>query len=115
MTPGTVLLVDNRAVPFGQLRAGSPVVIRAGEHVALRDGQYVGAVAVPVVAAAGPTLKRTIYGKVGDVDNDGEVEIKTDRGSFEIQLTPDTARYVKKGDSVVIEATFGPPGASLTR
>ena len=48
VTPGTVLLVDNRAVPFGQLRAGSPVVIRAGEHVALRDGQYVGAVAVPV-------------------------------------------------------------------
>lgn len=93
--------MTKRPTPLTTVRPGSVVAIRSGEMVTLRDGQYVAAgppiVATSPVATPGATLKRTIYGKVTDVDKDGEVEIKTDKGSFEIQLTPDSVRYIKKG------------------
>jgi ribosome maturation protein Sdo1 len=73
-----------------------------------------GAVAVPgTVVAAAPVVKRTIYGRVTDVDKDGEVTVKTDGGKFEIRLTPDTVRQIRKGDAVMIDATFAPPGTQV--
>jgi hypothetical protein len=138
ITPKTVLLVDNQAVPLSAVRPGSVVVLRSAEAVTLRNGQYVvAAPAAPppvavspappppaVVAAPAPTvvapapvavtaLKRTIYGRVTDVDRDGEVKIKTDTGSFEVRLTPDTVRQIRKGDTVVIDTTFAPPGTQI--
>jgi hypothetical protein len=138
ITPNTVLLVDNQAVPLSAVRPGSVVVLRSAQAVTLRNGQYVvAAPAAPppvavsptppppaVVAAPAPTvvapapvavtaLKRTIYGRVTDVDRDGEVKIKTDTGSFEVRLTPDTVRQIRKGDTVVIDTTFAPPGTPV--
>jgi hypothetical protein len=124
VTSSTVVLVDDQPVPVTAVQPGSVVVLRSPEFVTLRDGQYVVAgapsstMAAPaglVVAAtpSGATVKRTIYGKVTDVDRDGEVKIKTDKGSFEIQLTPDTVRNIRKGDTVMIDATFAPPGTPV--
>jgi hypothetical protein len=139
ITPNTVLLVDNQAVPLSAVRPGSVVVLRSAEAVTLRNGQYVvaapaapppvavspappppavvAAPAAPTVVAPAPVavtaLKRTIYGRVTDVDRDGEVKIQTDTGSFEVRLTPDTVRQIRKGDTVVIDTTFAPPGTQI--
>jgi translation initiation factor IF-1 len=65
------------------------------------------------MVATAPVVKRTIYGQVTDVDRDGEVKIKTEKGELEIQLTPDTVRNIRKGDTVMIETTFAPAGTQI--
>ena len=51
---------------------------------------------------------RPSTGTVTDVDDDGEVTVKTDGGEFEIRLTPSSVRQIREGDNVVIEATISP-------
>ena len=124
VTPNTRVLVNNQAVPVTSVQPGLPVVIHSGESVMLQNGQYVvaapAAVAAPApttVVTAVPTtaLKQTIYGKVTDVDRDGEVKIKTDDGAFKVTLTRDTVRQVREGDTVIIDATFAPRGTQIIR
>lgn len=126
VTPSTVLVVDNRPASIAALRPGHRVVIQSGEVVALRDGQYVAvnppatvitqapppAVATPAPGTAVPAgVRQTFHGRVEEVDSDGEVEIKTDRDSFEIKVAPEALRHIKKGDNVTIDLTITPPGA----
>jgi len=125
VTPSTVLVVDNRPAPIAAVRPGQRVVIQSGEVVALRDGQYVAvnppatvvtqappAVVTPAPGAAVPAgIRQTFHGRVEEVDSDGEVEIKTDRDSFEIKVAPEALRHIKKGDNVTIDLTITPPGA----
>jgi hypothetical protein len=114
VAPGTVILVDNRPVEIGTLQPGSSVVIRAGEPVAYREGRYVTVAApsaLPAQAQIGG-VRQTLYGQVTDIDKNGETKIKTPKGSFEILLSPDAARTVKKGDTVTLDVTITPPGAA---
>jgi hypothetical protein len=58
-------------------------------------------------------VKATIHGTVTDVDRDGEVKVKTEKGSFEMRLTPEAVRRIRKGDAVVIDTSFAPPGTPI--
>lgn len=115
VTPQTVVLVNEQPVPLTAVQPGQRVVLRAGEAVVLKDGRYValGAPAAPAaVAVPMNATKATIYGKIVDVDRDGEVKVKTGKGDFEVRLSPDAVRNVKKGDTVTIDVMITPPGAS---
>jgi hypothetical protein len=48
-----------------------------------------------------------VYGRVTDVER-GEIEVGTDKGSFEVKVPPELAAQVRKGDAVRIDLTFGP-------
>jgi hypothetical protein len=116
VTPQTMILVDEKPVALTTLQPGQQVVIRSGEAVMLKDGRYVtttAAVAAPAAAVVPMNaVKQTIYGKVSDIDKNGQVTVKTAKGAFEVRMSPDAARTVKKGDTVTIDVTIAPPGAS---
>jgi len=119
VTPQTIILVDEKPVALTTLQPGQQVVIRSGEAVMLKDGRYVTttttatAVAAPAAAVVPMNaVKQTIYGKISDVDKNGQVTVKTADGKFEVRLSPDAARTVKKGDTVTIDVMIAPPGAS---
>jgi hypothetical protein len=123
------------------IQSGEPVMYREGRYVAVPPGAAVvtqappgGAAVVtqapPVAGAPTPVIvqtppgaatgmpvgvRQTVYGKVTDVDGNGEVKIKTDRDSFEVRVSPDALRHIKKGDNVVIDLTISPPGAASPR
>ena len=119
---GTVLTVDNQPAPIAALVPGQRVTIQAGEVVMLRDGQYVTVAQVPAAGQA-PTViapapvpapvgvRQTIRGRISSVDSDGEVEIKTDRDSFEIKVPTEMLRHIRKGDNVTLDVLITPPGA----
>jgi hypothetical protein len=66
----------------------------------------------PVPATAVPVgVRQTIRGTVTEVESDGEVEIKTDRDSFEIKLPTEAVRSIKKGDHVTLDVMITPLGA----
>ena len=121
VTSSTVLLAENRPATMATLRPGERVVIQAGEPVIAREGRYVVLPAPPVVAQApvqAPPVgaiplgvRQTIYGTIDHVDRDGKVKIKTDTDSFETRLSQDAVRQLRKGDAVVIDMTFTPPGS----
>ncbi|HEU4370802.1 MAG TPA: hypothetical protein VFV05_21480 [Methylomirabilota bacterium] len=118
VTPSTVLVVDNRPAPITAVRPGQRVVIQSGEVVMLRDGQYVtvsppaAVVAQPAAVAAVPAgVRQTVHGRIADVDSNGEVEIRTDRDTFEVKVAPEVLRHIKKGDNVTIDLTITQPGA----
>jgi len=111
VAPNTVVLLDNRPVDAGTLQPGASVIIRSGEPVVLRDGRYI-TVAAPAVAAVPINAARqTVYAKVEDVDKDGEVKIKTPDGSFNMRMSPDAVRSIRKGDTVTLDVTISAPGA----
>jgi len=112
ITPNTTLFVNNQPVAYGTLGAGVPVVIRSGETVMLQNGQYVVAQAAPggATVVSVPATRQVVYGRVTDVDRDGEVTIKTAKGEIEVRFSPDAARAMKKGDTVQLDVTVLPPG-----
>src|SRR5438552_13332577 len=125
------------------IEAGEPVIFREGRYIALppaSPGMTAHGLppaapppsAVPVApppsdyritaketteAPAGGREKvyETIYGTVTDVDRTGKITIKTERGSFEARVAPETPREIYKGDTVVIDLTISPPGAASPR
>lgn len=130
VTQNTVLVVDNHPAAFTALAPGQRVTIQSGELVTVRGNQYVAVVPAPqsavvaqpqgaVVAQAPPApasavpvgVRQTLYGTISEVDSNGEVKIRTQRDSFEIRVSPDTVRQIKKGDNVVLDVTITPPGA----
>jgi hypothetical protein len=134
VTQNTVLVVDNRPTAFTALVPGQRVTIQSGEVVALHGGQYVAVAPAPApqpaivtpapapqptVVAQAPApasavpvgVRQTVFGTISDVDSNGEVKIKTQRDSFEIRVSPDVARQIKKGDNVTLEVMITPPGA----
>jgi hypothetical protein len=133
VTPSTMLVVDNRPTPIATLRPGQRVVIQSGEVVTLRDGQYVAVASPPAVVTQTPSaavvtapppvvaqapvtalpsgVRQTIYGRVEEVERNGEVTIRTEADTFEVKLNPDAMRHLRKGDTVTIDLSFTPPGA----
>lgn len=141
VTPNTVFVVENRATPFAALRPGQRVIVQSGEVVVVRDGQYVALAPAPsasvvtqtpgstVITQAPPApppatvvtpapvtvspagVRQTIYGRVDEVERNGEVTIRTEADTFEVKLNPDAMRHLRKGDTVTIDLTFTPPGA----
>jgi hypothetical protein len=120
------------------IEAGEPVIFREGRYIALppvspgMTAQAPPPLAVPVTplpsdpritatettevpAAVREKVYETIYGTVTDVDRSGKITIKTDRGSFEARVAPETPREIHKGDTVVIDLTISPPGAASPR
>ncbi|HEX2437155.1 MAG TPA: hypothetical protein VHT71_02525 [Methylomirabilota bacterium] len=130
VTQNTMLVVDNRPTAFTALAPGQRLTIQSGEIVALQGGQYVAVSAAPqptvVTPAPAPTVvaqapapasavpvgvRQTVFGTISEVDSNGEVKIKTQRDSFEIRVSPDVARQIKKGDNVTLDVMITPPGA----
>jgi hypothetical protein len=131
VTSRTVFLVGDRPTGLTELRRGHRVVIEEGEPVIFREGRYIALPpaspgvtvqepppsALPTAAVTGGRGKiyETIYGIVTDVDRSGKITIKTDRGSFEARVAPETPREIHEGDTVVIDLTISPPGAASPR
>jgi hypothetical protein len=67
---------------------------------------------VAVVAAPTSGYRQTVYGQVKDIDKNGEVTIRTPKGELEVRFSPDAVRGIKKGDTVTLDVTVGPPGSS---
>lgn len=66
-------------------------------------------VATPSAASA---WRQTVYGKVTDVDRDGEITVKTSEGKFEMRVPPAATRSIRKGDSVQLDVMFSPTSPS---
>lgn len=124
MTPSTVVYVDRQPVTLSALAPGQTVTIRSGEAVTLQNGQYVvvnpgtpaapGASSVVITPPATATpigVRQTLYARVKDVDRDGTVTIDTGQDSFEVQLSRDTVRQIREGDTIRLDMTVVPAGA----
>jgi len=105
------MYVNGQPVVITSVQPGTRVMLRQPAVVEYRDGRYV---AVAPVAAGVPAtgMRQTIYGRVTDVDRDGEIRVRTDKGSFEMRL-PSTAG-IKKGDAVQMDVTISPGGPAAS-
>ena len=125
VTPSTVLIADNQPAQLTTLAPGQRVTIQSGEAVVLREGQYVAAAPPPVVIGQQPAVvtqapptaiavpvgvRHTLRGTVTDVDEDGELNIKTDADSFKMKVSREAVRNIKKGDHVTLDVMISPPG-----
>ena len=125
------------------IEAGEPVIFREGRYIALppvspavtaqglppaaplpsavpvapppSDPRITAKETTEVPAGGREKVYETIYGTVTDVDRSGRITIKTERGSFEARVAPETPREIHKGDTVVIDLTISPPGAASPR
>jgi hypothetical protein len=112
-TPASVIIVGDRPAAVDSLKAGTLVVIRSGEPVTLNGGQYVAA-GEPQPGSAAPGAVRTrTFGRVTDVDRDGDVKIRTQSGSFHVKVSPDVARTLKNGDTVTVDVVITPPAPTV--
>lgn len=61
--------------------------------------------------AASPAqgVRTRIFGRVADIDKDGDVKIDTQSGNFHIRVSPDAVRTLKDGDTVTIDVMITPP------
>jgi hypothetical protein len=112
-TPATVILTGGAPVTVGSLRPGSAVVVRGAERVALRNGQYILITDSPAAVPIGGVLSRT-FGRVTDIDGNGDIKIETTSGAFHVKVSPDAVRTLKDGDSVTVDVMITPP-APTTR
>jgi len=120
------------------IEAGEPVIFREGRYIALppvspgvtaqapppsavrvapppSDPPTTAQEAAEVRAGERGKIYETIYGTVTNVDRSGKITIKTERGSFEARVAPETPREIRKGDTVVIDLTISPLGAASPR
>ena len=107
-TPATVIMVNGQPATVGSLKPGTRVVIRSGEPVMLNAGQYVGAGDSAAAGIPSGVRART-FGRVKDIDRDGDVKIQTQSGTFHVKISPDAARQLKNGDTATIDVVITPP------
>ena len=98
--------VNGQPMVITSVQPGTRVMMSQPTVVEYRDGRYVAM--APVAGAPMTGVRQTIYGRVTDVDRDGEIRVRTDKGSFEMRL-PSTAG-IKKGDAVQLDVTISPSG-----
>ncbi|HEV8614855.1 MAG TPA: hypothetical protein VGU22_05120 [Methylomirabilota bacterium] len=103
--------VNGQPVVLTSVQPGTRVMINQPTVVEYRDGRYVAVAPVAAVVPA-PGVRQTIYGRVTDVDRDGEIRVRTDRSSFELRL-PSTAG-ITKGDAVQMDVTISPSGPAAS-
>lgn len=113
VSPGSSTVVTpggSVATPGGTVTTPSGTVTAApGGAVSTTPGATVttapGSNTVVVTAPGSGTLRQTVYGQVSDVDSD-EVQIKTDKGKFEVRMPPGMSSQIREGDNVQIDLTY---------
>lgn len=113
VTPATVIMVAGRPATVGSLKPGARVVIRSGEPVMLNAGQYVGVGDVPAGGSPPGAVRARTFGRVKDIDRDGDVKIQTQSGSFHVKISPDVARTLKDGDTATVDVVITPPAPTV--
>ena len=113
-TPATVIMAGGVPSTVGALQPGSAVVISNAERVAFRNGQYVAITDSPAASVPIGGVRSRTFGRVTDIDRDGDIKIETSSGTFHVKVSPDAARTLKDGDSVTVEVMITPP-APTTR
>jgi hypothetical protein len=135
----STVYVNGQPVVWSTVRPGSYVTLTNGQLVELRDGRYAvvqtpGATIAPGTAVVTPApgtavvtpapgtvvatpsaasaWRQTIYGRVTDVDRDGEITVKTSDGKLEVRVPPSAASSIRKGDSVQLDVMFSPTSPS---
>ena len=114
VTPATVILAGGVPATVGALQPGSPVVVRGAERVTFRNGQYVLISDSPAASIPLGGVRSRTFGRVTDIDRDGDIKIETASGAFHVKVSPDAARTLKDGDSVTVDVMITPP-APTTR
>jgi hypothetical protein len=110
VTPGTQIIVGGQPARLETIRPGTAVVIQPGQPAMQAPGTTT-VVTAPGLATA--PLRATVIGVVTDIDNDGEITIKSNDGDeFEVKVTPAVAANLKKGDGVTIDLNFHSPSAA---
>lgn len=110
-----MVLVDGKPIVIGTVQPGTRVTVQQGYPVEYRDGRYV-QITPGTTAGIAAGTRQTIYGKVTDVDRDGQITIKTDRGEFEMRVPVTAVPNIKKGDAVTLDVTITPAdGSALPR
>jgi hypothetical protein len=104
VTGGNTVLVNGQPVVISSVQPGARVMLNQPTVVEYRDGRYYTVAAAPVAVVPAPGVRQTIYGRVTDVDRDGEIRVRTDRGSFEMRLPSNTG--IRKGDAVQMDVTI---------
>ena len=77
----------------------------AGVHQSARPSP---AASVPVGA-----IRTRTFGRVKDIDRDGDVKIETQTGTFHVRVSPDAARALKDGDTAIVEVIITPPAPKV--
>jgi len=77
--------------------------------VALSGGQYVVVSDSPAASVPVGAIRTRVFGRVKDIDRDGDVKIETQSGTFHVRISPDAARTLKDGDTATIDVIIAPP------
>jgi hypothetical protein len=107
------VVVNGQPTVLGRVQPGTPVTIVSGTPVVYQNGQYVTVPATAVVAAPVGTVVTSpasnvvrMYGRVTDIDRNGNVKVRMpDGNAFEFRAPAGTV--LRKGDTVAIDMTFG--------
>lgn len=108
-TPATVIMAGGSPATVASLKPGTMVVIRSGEPVALSGGQYVVVSDSPAASVPVGAIRTRVFGRVKDIDRDGDVKIETQSGTFHVRISPDATRTLKEGDTATIDVIIAPP------
>jgi hypothetical protein len=105
------VMVNGQPVLINSVQPGSRVTV-VGTPVVYQNGQYVTLPSGTVVAAIPAAAPLRMFGRVTDIEGNGNVKVRlTDGNAFEFR--PPSGTIVRKGDPVVIDFTFGTtPSAS---
>jgi hypothetical protein len=109
VTPVTIITAGGAPTTVTSLRPGTVVTLRAAEPVAYRSGQYVMISDSPAPSVPGGMIRTRTFGRVKDVDSDGDIKIETQSGTFHVRVSPDAARTLKDGDTATVDVVITPP------
>ena len=112
-TPATVIMVGGTPVTVRSLQPGTQVVVRSAEPVAFSNGQYVRLGDSPAASVPVGAIRTRTFGRVKDIDRDGDVKIETQTGTFHVRVSPDAARALKDGDTAIVEVIITPPAPKV--
>jgi hypothetical protein len=112
-TPATVILANGQSATISSLIPGTMVVIRSAQPVVISGGQYVALTDSPAASVPAGAIRTRTFGKVKDVDRDGDVKIETQSGTLRVKVSPDAARMLKDGDTAVVDVTITTPAPTV--
>jgi hypothetical protein len=105
------VMVNDQPMMINSVQPGNRVTV-VGQPVVYQNGQYVTVPAGTVVAAAPAASPLRMYGRVTDVEGNGNVKVRLPAGNA-FEFRPPVGTVVRKGDPVAIDFTFGAtPSAS---
>jgi hypothetical protein len=113
VTPATIIMAGGKAATVRSLQPGTMVLIRSAERVEFRGGQYVVLTDSPAPSVVAGSIRTHTFGRVKDIDSDGDVRIETQTGGFHVRVSPDAARTLKDGDTATVDVIFTPPAPTV--